>query len=125
MPLGEITASRRRMTASQAEPGQLGDLIERRGVEGLESRALTRCREVGPRPGVGQQLRLERADERHLHQDVDGRADQDRQDHRSWQVTLGVAALTTELDGLFESEQRKDDATAGYRDQNVFDLSSP
>ncbi len=58
-------------------------------------------------------------EEGHLQEDVDHDAEDDRPDHRARDVTLGIGALPGELVGLFEAQQREDDAAGGDGGQDA------
>ena len=66
-----------------------------------------------PRPRTADLRGRHRGDEDELEQDVDDSADEDRADHRAWDVALGVRALARELVGLLEAEQREHDPARG------------
>lgn len=63
--------------------------------------------------------RVQRADERDLQEQVDERADDQRQDHRPGDVLLRVLRLAADLDAHLEPGLREDDAERERREDPV------
>jgi hypothetical protein len=87
------------------QSGHLGHRVERSLVQRLERGAVAGHRQPCPRSALGEQLGIQRPDERNLHQHVDGGADQDREDYGAWQVTARISRFAAQLHRLLEAEQ--------------------